>query len=238
MHATQVINTHLKKMCQAIHKKRMSALMSMVEACIRGKKLSVTGLGRAIKNTVFEKHNIKRADRLIGNFALNQERELLYKTMTKWIVGKQKQPIILVDWSDLSSNGDYHLLRASVPVGGRALAIYDEVHAQKKLNNGDIEKHFLQRLKRLLPTQCRPIIITDAGYRTPWFNAVEAQGWDFVGRVGGQTMITEQSKDEWVRVERIFDKARLKPRYVGFVDIVRRNPLPCHAYIMKKKKQG
>jgi len=90
MHATQVINTHLKKICQAIHKKRMITLMSMVEACIHGKKLSVTGLGRAIKNTVYEKHNIKRADRLMGNLALNQERVLLYQTMAKWIIGNHK----------------------------------------------------------------------------------------------------------------------------------------------------
>jgi len=33
MHATQVINIHLKKMCQGIHKKRMISLMDMVEAC-------------------------------------------------------------------------------------------------------------------------------------------------------------------------------------------------------------
>lgn len=30
MQATQVINTHLKKMCQAIHKKRLKTLMIMV----------------------------------------------------------------------------------------------------------------------------------------------------------------------------------------------------------------
>jgi hypothetical protein len=75
----------------------MKALMIMVKACIQGKKLSVTGLGRAVKNAVYEKHNIKRADRLMGNFALNQERSLLYRTMTKWIVGHHKQPVILVD---------------------------------------------------------------------------------------------------------------------------------------------
>jgi len=113
MHATQIINTHLKKMCQAIHKKRMKALMSMVEACIQGKKLSVTGLGRAIKNAVYEKHNIKRADRLMGNLALNQERGLVYQMMGKWIIGNQKHPVILVDWSDLSANRSFHLLRAS-----------------------------------------------------------------------------------------------------------------------------
>ncbi len=146
MHATHVLNTYLQKMCQGIHKKRMIALMSMVEACIQGKKLSVTGLGRAIKNAVFEKHNIKRADRLMGNLALNQERTSLYSAMAKWIINTYKRPVILVDWSDLSKNRTFHLLRASLPVGGRALALYDEVHPEKKLGNGQIEKRFLKTL--------------------------------------------------------------------------------------------
>lgn len=238
MHATQIINTHLTKMCQVIHKKRIKSLMSMVEACIHGKKLSVTGLGRAIKNTVYEKHNIKRADRLMGNLHLNQERGLLYKTIAKWVIGHHKQPVILVDWSDLSADRTYHLLRASLPVGGRALTLYDEVHPEKKQGNGKIEKRFLQNLKQLLPKNCCPIIITDAGYRTPWFNAVEENGWDFVGRVGGHTMITPQSKGNWVRVEQIFETATARPRYLGFIDLVKRNPTPCHAYLVKKNKQG
>lgn len=97
MHATQIINTHLKKMYKEIYKKRMISLMSMVEACIQGKKLSVTSLGRSIKNAVYEKHNIKRANRLMGNVHLNQERGLVYRMMAKWIIGQQKQPVILVD---------------------------------------------------------------------------------------------------------------------------------------------
>jgi len=238
MHATQIINTHLKKMCQVIHKKRLKTLMIMVEACIQGKKLSVTGLGRAIKNAVYEKHNIKRADRLMGNFSLNQERGLLYLTMAKWIIGNHKQPVILVDWSDLSADRTYHLLRASIPVGGRALTIYDEVHPQKKQANVEVETRFLSRLKSLLPDNCYPIIITDAGYRTPWFNAVTALGWDFIGRVGGHTMISPQGKQDWSRIEQVFKKATTRARYYGFIDLVKRNPTPCHAYLLKKKKQG
>lgn len=238
MHATQIINTHLKKMCQVIHKKRLKTLMIMVEACIQGKKLSVTGLGRAIKNAVYEKHNIKRADRLMGNFALNQERGLLYRIMAKWIIANHKQPVILVDWSDLSANRDYHLLRASIPVGGRALTIYDEVHPQKKQANVEIEMRFLKRLKALLPNNCRPIVITDAGYRTPWFNAVTDLGWDFVGRVGGHTLVSPQGQQDWYRIEQAFEIATTRARYYGFIDLVKRNPTPCHAYLLKKKKQG
>ena len=238
MHATQIINTHLQKTCQAIHKKRMKALMSMVEACVHGRKLSVTGLGRAINNTVFDKHNIKRADRLIGNPNLNHERHLIYRTLSHWMIGHQQQPVILVDWSDLSADRQFHLLRASLPVGGRALTLYDEVHPERQQGNGQVEKRFLHALKSLLPDTCRPIIITDAGYRTPWFNAVQAMGWDFVGRIAGHTMITPQSKANWVRVEKVFESATTRPRYLGFVEVVKRNPLSCHAYLLRKKKQG
>ena len=35
----------------------------------------------------------------------------------------------------------------------------------------------------MLPEGCEPIIVTDAGFRGPWFKAVEAQGWDWVGRI-------------------------------------------------------
>ena len=29
---------------------------------------------------------------------------------------------------------------------------------------------------------CEPIIVTDAGFKVPWFKQVQSIGWDFVGR--------------------------------------------------------
>jgi len=147
MHATELLNTQLYKRCQGIHKIRWMALISTVRACIEGKKLSVTGLGRAMKNTVYEKHNIKRADRLIGNISLNQERSQIHRALAKIIIGREKQPVILVDWSRLSADGEYHLLRTSLPIGGRSLTVHDEVHPERKLSNRKIEKLFLLNLK-------------------------------------------------------------------------------------------
>jgi len=238
MQATQLLNTHLFKQCQGIHKKRWTALMVMVNALIDGKKLSVTGLGRAINSTAYEKHNIKRADRLIGNPTLNQERLMIYRALAKMTIGSQKQPVILVDWSDLTADRKFHLLRASLPVGGRALTLYEESHIQKDNASPHVQRRFLQTLKRVLPQHCCPIIISDAGFRTPWFRAVQDLGWDFVGRVGGHTMLSPQAVDNWIRVEHIFETATQRPHYLGFIDIVRRSPLACHAYLLKKKKQG
>ena len=60
MHATQVLDTYLKNHCQGIHLKRMKALITTTMALMRGRKLSVTGLGHAMRSEAKTKHNIKR----------------------------------------------------------------------------------------------------------------------------------------------------------------------------------
>lgn len=238
MHATQLLDTYLQNHCQGIHKKRMMALMTITKALITGKKLSVTGLGRAICNQTHTKHNIKRADRLIGNVAMNQNRAVIYKVMAKLIIGRQQRPTILIDWSDLSANREFHLLRASTPVNGRALTVYEESHHQRCDGNPRVQARFLLQLKGVLPQHCHPIIVTDAGFRTPWFRAVLDMGWDFVGRVGGHMMLSAKDEEDWVRVEKVFETATPCGRYLGKIDLVRKHPLTCHAYLLKKKKQG
>ena len=238
MHATQLLDTYLKKHCQGIHKKRMRALIAATLALMTGKKLSVTGLGRAIQTLAKTKHNIKRADRLVGSAAIHQDRPLIYQAMAKLIVGTQHRPVILIDWSDLSADREFHLLRASIPVKGRALTLYEESHRQCNDGNPRVHKRFLRRLKALLPDHCHPIIVTDAGFRTPWFCAVQEMGWDYVGRVGGHMMLSPSGLEDWIRVEQVFEMATTRGRYLGEVDLVRKNPLTCHAYLIKKKKKG
>jgi hypothetical protein len=238
MRATRLLDNFLGKHCQGVHKKRMTALLTLTAALTTGKKLSVTGLGRAICNHTATKHNIKRADRLIGNAALHQDRTLIYHAMAKLIIGQQRRPVILIDWSDLSADGGFHLLRASVPVDGRALTVYEETHHQRYNANPRVQQRFLQRLKAVLPPHCHPIVVTDAGFRTPWFRAVQALGWDFVGRVGGYMMLSGRDEADWVRVERVFASATSRGRYLGQIDLVRNHPLTCHGYLVKKKPQG
>ncbi|MGD4910013.1 transposase, partial [Xanthomonas citri pv. citri] len=54
------------------------------------------------------------------------------------------------------------------------------------------EKRFLQQLRRMIPDDVRPILVTDAGVRTPWFRAVSAMGWEWVGRLRGRTQVKPQ----------------------------------------------
>lgn len=239
MHATQFLVKHLRAHCQGTHRRRMDAVIAMVGSLLRGQILTVTGLGRSLQSGSAPKHQIKKADRLIGNTQLHCERRGFYQALARLTLGNMRRPVIIVDWSDVTEDQAFQKLRASVAVNGRALTLYEEVHGLSMSANGKVHTRFLQRLRQIVPARCHPIVVTDAGFKNPWFKAVASLGWDFVGRVGGHIMYREtDSKRDWTRVERLFDRATSKARYYGNVELARANPLSCYAYLFKRKPAG
>ncbi|MCW8992136.1 MAG: transposase, partial [Gammaproteobacteria bacterium] len=180
MHAQKVSHKILNNACLWMHAARRNALAVTVLAAIDERRLSVTGLGRAIDSEAKEKHCIKRADRLIGNEHLYSEHQEVYHSFTRMVIGSVRRPVILVDWSDLDPYKNHFLLRASVAVDGRSLSLYEEVHDLDTKEKPATHKSFLNQLKKILPEGCHPILVTDAGFRTPWFKLVEELGWDWV----------------------------------------------------------
>lgn len=63
-------------------------------------------------------------------------------------------------------------------------------------------KRFLQRLPEVPPKVECPIVVTDAGFRAPWFRAVEAMGWHGLGRLRDRNYLrpcnAAQGPCEWV----------------------------------------
>lgn len=45
-----------------------------------------------------------------------------------------------------------------------------------------VHKQFLNKLHSILPQGCRPCILSDAGFKNPWFEAVSALGWHYKHR--------------------------------------------------------
>ena len=183
MHAMKMLHQILKKHCPDIHTYRLTSLMDVVESLTYGQTLTVTGLGRSSLRSISMKHGIKQSDRLIGNGHLFAERHSIYEAVTQMLLENNKRPLILIDWSDYSHDRSQQLLRASIPVGGRALTLYEEVHPLKDYGKARIHNHFLKTLQSFLSQESRPIIITDAGFIGPWFRAVQKLGWDYIGRI-------------------------------------------------------
>ena len=171
MQASRLLQKFITKSCD-IHKKRLEVLLTAGETLVKCCRLSIVGLGRGLINKVKTKHNINRMDRLIGNKHLYAESLEIQRATTSLVLGNKTRPFILIDWSSATIAERYQLLRAAVPVGGRSLTVYEEVHPLKKYNNPKIHKKFLKNLAKVLPEKCRPIIVTDAGFGIPWFKQV------------------------------------------------------------------
>jgi hypothetical protein len=234
MHAKTFLHESLSSV---MHLKRLVTLEIMVSTAITDKKISVTSLGRAIGGSALERSNIRRSDRFIGNSKIHGEREAIYQLMMNRLVGSNLQPHIIVDWSHIP-NTTHYVLRAALATEGRSLTIYEEVHPKEKENNAKVHNEFLDKLKELLPRDCCPIIITDAGFHNPWFKKVKALGFDYVGRIRGKKSYRMLGKKDWQCCKDLFKKASYERKYIGEVELCLTNKLATHFYLIKNKKKG
>ena len=238
MHARKVSHKILSNSLSWIHKARRTALEECLLAAIDGRRLSVTGIGRSISGTAKEKHCIKRADRLLSNTHLAAERADIYHAMTTLMVGSIKRPVILVDWSDLDTNKRHFLIRAAVALEGRSHTLYEEVHSITTKEKPATHKAFMKKLKAMLAPTCKPIVVTDGGFKVPWFKMIMRLGWDYVGRIRGRTMWRENALGDWDYIKNLYPTASTTAKYIGCKEMTRSNPLNCHLVLYKGKPKG
>jgi Transposase DDE domain len=171
-----------------MHKRRSGVLVKAADALVRGRRLTLMDLARSWPSAERVRAPLKRLDRPLSNAHVHEARESVYRAMARWLV-RDKHPVIVVDWADLKADRNCQLLRAAIPVGGRTLTVLDMVFPDGQQGTPSAEHHFLQRLAQVLPRGVHPILVTDAGFRAPWFRAVEAMGWRWVGRLRHRTLV-------------------------------------------------
>lgn len=186
MRASRVLQKCLPESLGKMHTLREAVLLRSVEALVVGRRLTLTDVARTWPGAERIKAPLKAFDRLLSNQHLYAEHERIYADMARWLL-RAEQPVIVIDWSDLKQDRSWCLLRAAVPVGGRTLPVLDMVFPGKQHGAPAAEKHFLEHLAALMPEHARPILITDAGFRGPWFREVSAQGWNWLELVGAAT---------------------------------------------------
>lgn len=236
MNALTILNKTLSLVTPKMHKVRYKALHACIVSLLDGAAASVTSIGRGIESSAYEKHSIKRADRLFSNRHLLNELPYIYTAMTYLFGRVSLTPVILVDWSDLDEYKRHFLLRASVVLSGRSITLYQEVHPLKTKEKPAVHRQFLLRLNTMLGENCRPIIVTDAGFKTPWFREVLALGWDFVGRTRRQNHYSLDGTT-WQCISNLYQQASTKPKsHQGAIN--RSNPLSCRLVIVKQRAKG
>ncbi len=239
MHAMTIIQDVLVQRCPQIHRTRLNALLDAVEAALHARSHTLSNLARALKSTSAVRHNVKRMDRLLGNQAMQRECITVYAALAHYWLHDVRTLLIVIDWSDLNAARSQQLIRASVALNGRSLTVYEEVHSMKRATTPAVHKAFLARLKQVLPAGCQPTIVTDAGFRSPWFRAIEALGWHWVGRIRNRDMVRSHGGSAaWCGAKTLYAKATRKALDLRQMDYVRSHPLVCRFVIIKRVPKG
>lgn len=218
------------------HAKRTTAVARVVTAVLAGAKLTLTHLGRSLGGRALVKHQIKAVDRLLGNRHLHGERQAIYRSMAGSLLLGNKRPVILIDWSDFELGRKWLMIKAAVPVSGRAMTIYERVFPFKRYNSPRAHREFLRELQEVLPPLCRPIIVTDAGFRGPWFRAVEEHGWEWIGRIRNKIKYYREDTGRWCYTDSLYREATSQVRFVGRVTLARRRSYEVGLYLVRAYK--
>ncbi len=239
MKEIKLLHKKLQTACPSMHAYRCESLMVAVISAMTSQQLTVTGLGRNIKsqsNTV-TKFDIKRMDRLIGNPYLHDERVRLYHYMAHQFIGKTQHPVLLIDWSPIPGQEIFQLLRLSIPMEGRSLTIYEQSFEESQLNNSEVHQKFIEQVKLILPEGCEPIIISDAIFKTQWFQAIEAMGWYWIGRVRGNIQLSKGG-GIFHTCTKFMKEATRKAKSLGQLFYSKQHQHPCIGTLYKEKPKG
>ena len=238
MHALTILHRILYASLPEIHAKRLTGLLAAVEAVVSGSRLTLSDLGRGLSGSVAVKHNIKRIDRLLGNCSLHTEMPKLYEALARQCLEGVSMPLIVIDWSDLTPDRHWQLLRASVAIEGRSMTLYEQVHPQSLAASPRVHQAFLSQLATMLPTGCVPILITDAGFRGAWFRLVNRMGWYWIGRIRNRDMVSPANDGAWAGCKTLYPRATVSAKSLGQYNYVRNHPVPCRLVLIKRIKQG
>jgi hypothetical protein len=240
MHATKVLQKILSSVIARLDARNVRNLFFAVQALLVGRRLTLTELARHFPGAERIHAPLKRFDRLLGNRAVQALRTSCYQAALLWLL-RLPRPVLIVDWSEVKSDGRWHLLRAAVVARGRTLTVYEEVHPTAESGTPRVEAAFLLRLQSLLPEGIRPILITDAGFRVPWFRAVEALGWHFVGRVRHRAQarfLNTPHENDWIAAKALYVRATARAVLLGDVELTESKRLVCRLTLVRRRSCG
>ena len=232
MRVVETLHVLLSKVAGDVHAARLKVLFAAVAALIRGRELTLSRLGRAISTRSFDKHGIKRMDRLLGNAALHRERPDIFRGLAAELLRGVARPRILVDWTHATKH-EHCILVAAVAFDGRAITIFAETHPLKKLSNPRIEVGFFKQLKMILPPTTRPIVVMDAGFQAKTIKRIAALGFDYVVRIRSHRLLRTVASSSlplrwgWQYSEDLYGLARGAATVLGEWEFTKATRLRC-----------
>jgi hypothetical protein len=211
--ASLILRKLFRRCIGQMHAVRIAALLAAVDALVQCGRASLTAIGRALEPTTTPKHRIKRMDRLFGNWRLHCELPIWYAAVAARLLRGSTRPQILIDWTEITRT--CWSLTAAVPVAGRAIPIYSEVHPPSGNGNRRQINRFVRSLRRLIPDEIRPTLIVDAGFMKPFYEACLEYRFDLVVRLQNHGRLRAWMPDRTTTVGVLAAQARRSAKCHG-----------------------
>jgi len=161
-------------------------LVSQMEGIRKSQIKTLAAIGRAMKNLVKPKHNIKRVDRFLGNARI----DLLGMAGALFAMLINRLPtasrmLIAMDWIDLHDGRHQTLVLADI-AGGRAIAVLWRTTDKNTLkdNQTKIEMDLLKDFRTIVPDGTEIVILADRGFgKIPLFDQAKRLKFGYVIRL-------------------------------------------------------
>lgn len=238
-HARKIVQGFVHGQLSLIHAARRELLCAAVSAVMGGHLLSLSRLARALMGQSTQKAALKRVDRLMGNKRIGQEAQVVGAALLRTLCWGGQPLVIAVDWSEVAPDGVFVELRAvATRTGmGRGLTIYQQVYPESKLGNARAERALLKTLHGWMPAGVQVIIVTDAGFRRPWFTQVERLGWSWIGRIRAGVCVS-RDRTHWEQASAWFAKATGKACRWSDCWLTRQFRFACDMVLYRRRAVG
>ena len=238
MREANILHHSLHQFCPELHLKRLNSLMLACNALLDSRTLTLTELGRNLSTHARTKHNIKRMDRLLGNQHLHRERLAVYRWHASFICSGNPMPIVLVDWSDIRQHKRIMALRASIALNGHSVTLYEKSYPLSEQCSKAAHNRFLSDLAAILPADVTPLIVSDAGFKAPWYKQVEQHGWFWLSQVRGNVQFADTSAENWQPIYKLHGSASSRAKNLGQKKLAKTNPVHCQLILFRGKPKG
>ena len=238
-HARKIVQGFVHKHLSLIHTARRELWCATVSAVMGGHLLSLSRLARALMGESTHRAALKRVDRLIGNPRIGREARVVGAALVRLLCRGGQPLVIAVDWSAVCPGGAFVELRAALTwLGmGRGLTIYQQVYPESKLGNGRAERALLDTLHGWMPAGAEVIMVTDAGFRRPWFTHVERLGWSWIGRIRSGVCVSRDGT-HWEQASAWFAKATGKACRWNDCWLTRQHRFACDMVLYRRRAVG
>ena len=180
--------------CSLLRLSQSKALAQIVFGAMECRRVSQADIGRAMETGTVAKHNIKRISRFVRNKRVNIAKGCrgLVRIAAK---ASGKCLVVAVDWVDI---GKYKVLKAAVPIRGRAVPILFAAYPKWRLKRSQnaFEEAFFELLVTLLPARTWTIIVADRGFaRAELAGKLRELGLNHVIRVNARVRFVSERFD-------------------------------------------